>query len=77
MPQMASVLIKPTADWVTRDVEACGHCSEPVQGAGPPPHSQKLTYFPLGTEKGTNVRVLWFCLGIAFFLLFHSDQSLT
>lgn len=54
MPQMASVLIKPTADWLTRAVEA----SRAAQASPPSPAvpGRLLTpgnsYSPPGTSKG-------------------------
>lgn len=34
MYQMAFILIKPTADWSPRDMEACEHCPEQPRVAG-------------------------------------------
>lgn len=55
MPQMASVLIKLTADWISGDIEACrSHHPETPRALGQlVPHSWKLSYFLLGTVKGT------------------------
>lgn len=35
-PRMAFASMKPTADWVSRDVEACGHCPQLALGGRAP-----------------------------------------
>lgn len=85
MPHMASVLIKLTADWISGDIEACRRQSQKPPGHWANSSLLETELFPIGDYKRDSTRVSLFCLGVAFFLLFHlancyvcpSDQSLT